>query len=73
MSNLSLYLDDGLERRVRESAAREGVSVSKWIARLADERTAQAWPDEVLALAGAWADDDVLRPQHAADAPRVAW
>ncbi|MCK6491179.1 MAG: CopG family transcriptional regulator [Planctomycetes bacterium] len=72
MSTIAVYLDDRLEQRLRQAAQQDGVSVSRWVARLVEERTAVAWPAEVVALAGAWADEDLQRPAAGDDVPRIA-
>jgi hypothetical protein len=71
MSSLTIYLEDTLEARLRETAQREGVSVSKLVARYVAERTAASWPEPIVALAGSWPDAE--RPRLPADAPRAAW
>jgi len=73
MSNITIYLDDALEQRLRQAAAHEGVSVSKLVSKLVLERTAVTWPDEVLGLAGSWKNDQLTLPTHGPDSPRETW
>lgn len=56
MAQLTLYLDDDTEARLKEAASAQGVSLSRWVADLIRERIATAWPASVAELAGAWAD-----------------
>lgn len=56
MPQVTIYLDDDTEARLRAAAQAEGVPVSRWIARLVQERTRREWPPAVRALAGAWPD-----------------
>lgn len=74
MAHITLYLDDALMARLRESAAREQVSQSQFVANLVRQAVGHRWPDEVLALAGALpgfpAADD-LRATEGTDADRV--
>ena len=56
MGQVTIYLDDETESRLKASAKSQGVPVSRWIADLVRERTATEWPDEVRQLAGAWRD-----------------
>jgi len=56
MAQVTLYMDDDTLARVRAAAEAAGLSLSAWLTRLARERTRSEWPQEVLALAGAWAD-----------------
>jgi len=56
MGQVTIYLDDETEARLKASAKRKGVPVSRWIADLVRERTATEWPEQVRQLAGAWPD-----------------
>lgn len=56
MSQVTIYLDEDTEARMRAAAQAEGIPVSRWISRLVQERTRTEWPAAVRALAGAWAD-----------------
>lgn len=74
MAQITLYIDDALQARLRESSARLRVSQSQFVADLIRQAVANHWPDEVLALAGSIPDfptADGLRAGQAADAPRV--
>ncbi len=62
MANLTIYLDDKLEQRLRQAAQREQVSVSRLVAQLVASKVAASWPQEFLDLAGTWADEDLQRP-----------
>jgi hypothetical protein len=56
MAQVTIYLDDAAERRVRAAARKSRVSVSRWVAELVEKRTRADWPPEVRQLAGAWPD-----------------
>jgi predicted transcriptional regulator len=56
MAQLTLYLDDELETRLRAAAKAADLSQSRWVANLIAEKLANEWPASVAALAGAWAD-----------------
>lgn len=56
MAQVTIYLDDAAEKRVKAAARKAGVSVSRWVAELVENRTRMEWPAEVLELAGAWPD-----------------
>ena len=68
MSNVTIYLDDELEERLRQAAKDEGVSVSKLVSRMIAEKTINHWPMEFMDLAGSWAD--LNRPGFSDDLPR---
>jgi hypothetical protein len=73
MAQITFYADDELAEAMKQAAAAEGVSVSKWIAALVRERTRDTWPEDVLKLAGAWPDfpaAKALRAGQAKDARR---
>ncbi|GDX80545.1 hypothetical protein LBMAG42_23560 [Deltaproteobacteria bacterium] len=69
MSQVTIYMDDDTEHRVRGAAAAAGVSVSRWIADLVRARTAATWPADVVQLAGAWgaSEDDPRAGLHTGD------
>jgi len=74
MAQITLYLDDALQARLRESAARQQVSQSQFVANLIRQAVDDRWPEDVLALAGALQDfpsAEELRAAAGADAPRV--
>lgn len=76
MAQITLYIDDATQARLREAAARRQVSQSQFVAQLIRRATDATWPDEVLALAGSvpdFPDEQSLRSEHTGDAPRVAW
>lgn len=56
MGQVTIYLDDEIETRMRAAAKSSHLSKSKWVARLIKEKTAEQWPESVTELAGAWPD-----------------
>ncbi len=56
MAQVTIYLDDAAERRVRAAARKSRVSVSRWVAELVESRTRTDWPPQARQLAGAWPD-----------------
>ena len=56
MAQVTIYLDADAERRVKAAARKAGVSVSRWVGELVENRTRTEWPAEVRELAGAWPD-----------------
>ncbi len=72
MGQITIYLDDQSEKRLKSAAASEGIPVSRWIARLVYEKTRTEWPESVRSLAGAWSDFPMRESLHhdAADTPR---
>lgn len=73
MSQITIYLDDALEKTVRRQAKAEGVSVSKWISARIEAAGNDSWPASVLSAFGTWNDVSDLSDIPAAygkDAPR---
>lgn len=63
MAQVTVYIEDELESRMRAAAHAALLSLSCWLANLIRERLAVQcrpiqWPDDVAALAGAWRDPD---------------
>ena len=56
MSQVTIYLDAKTEARMREAASAAGLSTSRWLARLIQEKTSDQWPSAVREAAGAWTD-----------------
>lgn len=75
MGQVTIYLDEKTERKMRKYVKSSGLSVSKWLARLIKERTASEWPDSVRQLAGAWTDlpsPEEIRKSLGEDLERVS-
>lgn len=73
MSQVTIYLDEDTDRRMRKAARQAGLSRSQWLARLIREKTLNEWPDEVREAAGSWGDFpdiDELRQGQKTDLPR---
>ena len=76
MAQITLYIDDSTQSRLRDAAARRQVSQSQFVAELIRRATDTTWPDEVLALAGSAPDfpqADALRAGLSDDAARASW
>jgi type VI protein secretion system component VasK len=57
MGQVTIYLDDESEKRLKSAAKAAGVPVSRWVAQIVREKTRTVWPESVRQLAGAWSDD----------------
>ena len=74
MAQVTLYIDDATQQRLREAAAQRKISQSQFVAELIRKATASEWPPEVLALAGSVPDfplAEELRAGLPPDPPRV--
>ena len=56
MGQVTIYLDQQTETKMKIMIKKNGLSKSKWIADLIREKTANVWPDHIQKLAGAWKD-----------------
>ena len=61
MPQVTIYMDENTAKRAKEAARAEGLSLSKWIARVVKSKTRDEWPASVKALAGAWKDFPTVR------------
>jgi hypothetical protein len=74
MAQITLYIDEATQVRLREAAAAREVSQSQYVADLIRRATATEWPVAVLKLAGAVPDfplAEELRAGQPPDAERV--
>lgn len=73
MGQVTLYLDEQTEDRMRQAAAEAGLSQSRWVAELIRRRTDTEWPESIRRMAGAWADfptAEEIRSGQGDDLPR---
>ena len=56
MAQVTIYLEDEIEKKVKKAAKSQKVSQSKWIKSLIKEKISNAWPNSVTDLAGSWKD-----------------
>lgn len=76
MGQVTIYLDDEHERRMRQAAAEAGQPVSRWVAGLIKEQARTHWPQAVRELAGQWQEFpslEELRADQPDDARREAF
>ena len=76
MGQVTPYLDDETEAKMKEAAAEAGVSQSRWVSGLIRQRTATQWPEAIVRLAGAWADfpsAEEIRAGQSEDVPRESF
>lgn len=73
MGQVTIYLEDEIENKMRSSAKSMNLSQSKWIANLIKEKVVDEWPESVTQLAGAWKDlptSEEIRSALGSDAVR---
>ncbi len=74
MGQVTIYLDNEIENKMKTAAKTSHLSVSKWIANIIKEKISTEWPQDIVNLAGSWKDDfpslQEIRSTHAADSSR---
>ncbi|PID76472.1 MAG: CopG family transcriptional regulator [Deltaproteobacteria bacterium] len=57
MAQVTIYLDSKIEDKLKKAAKSSKLSVSKWVAKIIEEKVTTQWSPEVVDLAGSWQDD----------------
>ena len=76
MSQITLYLDDATQALVEQAAQAHGLSESQWVADIIRKYAAHEWPQDCLAMAGAFTDFPLSEQSPAllpADVPRLGF
>ena len=75
MAQITLYLDDATQALVEQAAQAHGLSKSRWVAEIIRKHAAHEWPQDCLALAGAFQDFPLRDAQSGwqDDVPRVGF
>mgnify|MGYP000390616386 CR=1 FL=1 len=75
MGQVTVYLDNEVEKLMKQAAKAAGMPVSRWLSELVRAKTRTDWPQEVRDAVGAWADfpdADQLRAGQGQDLLREA-
>lgn len=73
MSQVTIYLDEQTEKKLRLAVEQSGISKSQWITRLIKEKTSTEWPEVVREMVGEWQDvpeQEEIRSSAGKDLPR---
>ena len=76
MAQVTLYLDEETAANLDRAAREEGISRSRWVAGIVQQRLRDRWPASVERLAGAWSDiptAEELRSSLPEDTPRESF
>ncbi|PIE70631.1 MAG: CopG family transcriptional regulator [Deltaproteobacteria bacterium] len=57
MAQVTIYLDSTIESKLKKAAKSSQLSVSKWVAKIIEEKVTTQWSPEVVDLVGSWQDD----------------
>jgi hypothetical protein len=69
MGQVTIYIEPGIEKKTRQLAKKENVSLSKWITKVISEKISNEWPSDIINLAGAWKDFPTLEEIRSFDVP----
>ncbi|MFW6344214.1 MAG: CopG family transcriptional regulator [Sediminispirochaetaceae bacterium] len=56
MGQITIYLDDETERKMKRVVRAQHVSQSRWVAELIRSRLRERWPESVREIPGSWKD-----------------
>ena len=56
MGQVTIYLEDRIETKMKSAAKSAKLSQSKWIAGVIEAKVLNEWPSSVINLSGAWED-----------------
>jgi predicted transcriptional regulator len=74
MGQVTIYLDNDIENKLKKAAKASKKSVSKWVAAIINEKVSTEWPQNIAQLAGSWQDDfpalDEIRSTRGIDSKR---
>ncbi|MEX0738216.1 MAG: hypothetical protein WD071_02630 [Pseudohongiella sp.] len=76
MGQVTIYLEDEIEKKMNAAVKSAQISKSKWIAQLVQDKVTNDWPQSVVEMAGSWSDfpsEDDIRATHTDDVPREAF
>lgn len=74
MGQVTIYLENEIENKLKTAAKTSNLSVSKWIANIIRDKISTEWPEDVVKLAGSWKEDfpslEEIRSTQGVDANR---
>lgn len=56
MAQVTIYMDNNLEQKIKELSINSGVSISKFISNILEKNLNSKWSDEIKSLSGSWSD-----------------
>ena len=74
MGQVTIYLNNETEKKIKKAAKASHLSVSESVAGIIKEKITTEWPQDVVQLAGSWKDDfptiEEIRSGVGHDSPR---
>jgi len=71
MGQITIYLEDEIEKKMKVAVDSSHLSTSKWIANLIKEKVADEWSESVSALSGVWKDLPTVEEMRATNGTDV--
>ena len=56
MAQITIYIDNNLEERIKEIAKNTGQSISKYISNAIVQKLNNSWNEDIKNLSGSWSD-----------------
>ena len=56
MAQITIYIDNNLEEKIKEIAKNTGQSISKYIASAIEQKLNNSWNEDIKNLSGSWSD-----------------
>lgn len=64
MAQLTIYIDDETRQRIEAAAAREKISVSRWVKERLSQAVEHRWPTNYFDVFGSLSGTDLSRPEQ---------
>ena len=61
MAQITIYIDNKLEEKIKEIAKNTGQSISKYISSAVELKLNNAWDEDIKNLSGSWSDFPTLK------------
>jgi len=56
MAQVTIYMNNNIEQKVKKLAKSMNISISKYISTILEQKTADSWDSSTKELSGAWSD-----------------
>ncbi len=77
MGQVTIYIDDKIQTKIKQMAKSMNLSVSKYITRILEQKTSTEWDDGIKQLNGAWQDfpsiEEIRTSKDVLDAKRESF
>lgn len=60
MAQVTIYMDNNLEQKIKELSINSGISISKFISNILEKNLSSKWSEEIKSLSGSWSDFPTL-------------